>query len=98
MCPADVYYAFLVVDGLTTAPSFGSPRPGTDVMFFSLTTATTPGLRGLGPGERFRPVVPTTEALLGQLDLVVVIALIVGLMASRWQNDRRCTPISSLVA
>ena len=40
----------------------------------------------------------TTEALLGQFYLVVVIALLVGLMASRWQNDRPRTPISSLVA
>ena len=31
--PLSFYYAFLVVDGLTSAPFFGSPRPGPEFMF-----------------------------------------------------------------
>ncbi len=45
--PLTFQYAFLVVDGLTTTPFFGSPRTGPDFMFFIL-------LPRLGPGERFR--------------------------------------------
>jgi hypothetical protein len=86
--PLTFYYAFLVVDGLTNAPFFGSPRPGPDFMFFSLTTVTTLGYGDLVPAIDLGELLATTEALLGQLYLVVVVALIVGLMASRWQNDR----------
>lgn len=86
--PLSFYYAFLVVDGLTSAPFFGSPRPGPDFMFFSLTTVTTLGYGDLVPLNNFGELLATTEALLGQLYLVVVVALIVGLMASGWQNAR----------
>lgn len=64
------------------------PRPGPEFMFFSLTTVTTLGYGDLVPLNNFGELLATTEALLGQLYLVVVVALIVGLMASGWQNAR----------
>ena len=86
--PLSFYYAFLVVDGLTSAPFFGSPGR-TGIHVFSLTTVTTLGYGDLVPLNNFGELLATTEALLGQLySLVVVVALIVGLMASGWQNAR----------
>ena len=69
---------------------FNEVQAGTDFMFFSLTTVTTLGYGKPTPATDVGQLLATTEALIGQLYLVVVVALIVGLMASNWggRDDR----------
>lgn len=87
MIPLVFYYAFLTVDALSKTPFFGRPAIGQEFMFFSLTTVTTLGYGNPVPVSDLGQLLAATEALVGQLYLVVVVALIVGLMASRWQSN-----------
>jgi hypothetical protein len=84
LIPQVFFYAFLVVNTLQTPPFFGRPASGSEFMYFSLTTVTTLGYGDPSPVTQFGQLLATTEALIGQLYLVVVVALIVGLVASNW--------------
>lgn len=86
LIPLVFYYAFVVVDSAQTTPFFGRPASGPEYMYFSLTTVTTLGYGDPTPATSIGQLLATTEALVGQLYLVVVVALIVGLMASRWTS------------
>ncbi len=86
LIPIGFYFAFMVVDALSATPFFGRPAAGQEFMYFSLTTVTTLGYGDPKPVTHLGQLLATTEALIGQLYLVVVVALIVGLMASRWSN------------
>ena len=89
LIPLVFYYAFLTVDAIQ-GKFFLEEEAGTDFMFFSLTTVTTLGYGKPTPATDIGQLLATTEALIGQLYLVVVVALIVGLMASNWggRDDR----------
>lgn len=87
LIPLVFYYAFVVTDSVQTTPFFGRPASGPEYMYFSLTTVTTLGYGDPSPVTNFGQLLATTEALIGQLYLVVVVALIVGLMASRWSSN-----------
>lgn len=86
LIPIIFYFAFLIADALGSTPFFGRPASGQEFMYFSLTTVTTLGYGDPSPATHFGQLLATTEALVGQLYLVVVVALIVGLMASRWSS------------
>lgn len=86
LIPISFYFAFLVTDALQNQPFFGRPASGQEFMYFSLTTVTTLGYGDPSPATYVGQLLATTEALVGQLYLVVVVALIVGLMATRWTN------------
>lgn len=86
LIPLVFYYAFVVVDTVQSTPFFGRPAGGPEYMYFSLTTVTTLGYGDPSPATSVGQLLATTEALVGQLYLVVVVALIVGLMASRWSS------------
>lgn len=77
---------FIIVNDVSAQPFFGRPAAGQEFMYFSLTTVTTLGYGDPRPATHIGQLLATTEALVGQLYLVVVVALIVGLMASRWKN------------
>jgi hypothetical protein len=89
LIPLIFYYAFLVADAAQSGPFFNQRLSGTDFMYFSLTTVTTLGYGEPTPRTDVGQWLATTEALVGQLYLVVVVALIVGLMASRWTADKQ---------
>lgn len=86
LIPLVFYYAFVVIDSVQDTPFFGRAASGPEYMFFSLTTVTTLGYGDPSPATSVGQLFATTEALIGQLYLVVVVALIVGLMASRWRG------------
>lgn len=88
LIPLMFYYAFVVVDSVQSTPFFGRPAGGPEYMYFSLTTVTTLGYGDPSPATSIGQLLAATEALVGQLYLVVVVALIVGLMASRWSGRR----------
>lgn len=86
LIPLVFYYAFVVIGSVQSTPFFGRPADGPEYMFFSLTTVTTLGYGDPVPATSVGQLFATTEALIGQLYLVVVVALIVGLMASSWNR------------
>jgi drug/metabolite transporter (DMT)-like permease len=78
-------FAFLSVDGFGSSDFFGQPEPTTSFMYFSLSTMTTVGFGDLTAATDMARLLATTEAVVGQIFLVTLVALLVGLYA----QDRR---------
>lgn len=81
------YYAFLTVDSFSGEPFFGTQESTTSFMYFSLTTITTLGYGDLAAATPLGRLLATSEAIVGQVYLVVFVALIVSLAAGRWQRE-----------
>nr|WP_281360224.1 potassium channel family protein [Isoptericola halotolerans] len=81
------YYAFLTVDAYSAEPFFGTDEPTTSFMYFSMTTITTLGYGDLAAVTPLGRLLATSEAIVGQVYLVVFVALIVSLAAGRWQRE-----------
>ena len=79
-------FAFLTVDGYGSSNFFGDREPTTSYMYFSLTTMTTTGFGDLTAATNLGRLLTTTEAVVGQIFLVTLVALLVGLYA---QERRR---------
>ncbi len=76
-------YLFLAVAAAQTDPFFGEPQPTTRFMYFSLTTVTTLGYGDLSPTTDVGRLLATTEAVVGQIFLVTLVAALVGLFAQQ---------------
>lgn len=76
-------FAYLTVDGFVEGGFFGSDEPTTNFMYFSLVTITTLGYGDLSAAEPFGRLLTTMEAVIGQVYLVTIVAMIVGLMVSQ---------------
>jgi hypothetical protein len=74
-------YLFLAVDAAQTEPFFAGAEPTTSFMYFSLTTVTTLGFGDLSPTTELGRLLATTEAVVGQIFLVTLVAALVGLFA-----------------
>lgn len=72
-------YAFLGVDQASDGGFFGTPEPTTSFMYFSLVTITTLGYGDLNPVTDWARYLSTTEAVLGTIFLVTVVARLIGL-------------------
>jgi hypothetical protein len=81
------YYAFLTVDAYSAEPFFGAEESTTSFMYFSMTTITTLGYGDLAAVTPLGRLLATSEAIVGQVYLVVFVALIVSLAAGRWQRE-----------
>jgi hypothetical protein len=79
------FHTFLAVDSYLAEPFFGQDQPTTAFMYFSLTTITTLGYGDLAPVPELARLLATTEAVIGQVYLVTVVAMVVGLLAQRWR-------------
>lgn len=79
-------FVFLSIDRFT--PFFGSPEPTTTAMYYSLVTITTLGYGDFTAATTLGRLLSTAEAVLGQVYLVTVVAMIVGLFAQTRQMDR----------
>ena len=88
LIPVAFQFVFLTVDDLLPGGFFGSPKPPTAFMYFSLTTITTVGYGDLAPASDVGRLLATVEALLGQVFLVTFVALLVGLLGERWRVNR----------
>lgn len=88
LIPVAFQFIFLAVDELLPGGFFGSPKPPTAFMYFSLTTVTTVGYGDLAPASDVGRLLATVEALLGQVFLVTFVALLVGLLGERWRANR----------
>jgi hypothetical protein len=77
-------YLFMYIGATQDAPFFNTGTPDSDVpstsyMYFSLVTITTLGYGDLAPATSIARLVATTEAVIGQVYLVTVVAMVVGL-------------------
>ncbi|GII99793.1 ion channel [Sediminihabitans luteus] len=86
LIPVAYFYAFLTVENLGGTPFFGEDQPTSSFMYFSLTTITTLGYGDLTPAEPLGRLLAMSEAVIGQVYLVVFVALIVSLAAARVQR------------
>lgn len=76
-------FAFRAVDSVSSSPFFGAEEPTTSFMYFSIVTITTLGYGDLSPATTWARLLSTTEAIIGQVYLVTVVAMIVGLFAQQ---------------
>ena len=87
LLPLAFYYVFLAVDAHQATPFFGRPEPTTSFMYFSLTTLTTLGYGDLAAVTPLGRMLATAEAVVGQVYLVTLVAMLVGLYAQRRRAD-----------
>jgi len=77
-------YLYMYVGATQDAPFFDTATPDADVpstsyMYFSLVTITTVGYGDLSPATSIARFLSTTEALVGQVYLVTIVAMVVGM-------------------
>lgn len=89
LIPITYFYAFLTVNGYSSEPFFGVDEPSQSYMYFSLTTLATVGYGDLTAQSDLGRLLANSEALVGQIYLVCVVALLVGLFAQQWLASRQ---------
>ncbi len=80
-------YAFQSIAALDVADFFGQVEPTTSFMYFSLVTVTTLGYGDLVPVGEFGRFLATSEAVIGQIFLVTVVARIVALAGAGFGSN-----------
>ncbi|MFO7699652.1 MAG: ion channel [Acidimicrobiia bacterium] len=84
-------YLQLNMETLGLGAAFGSVEPSTSYMYFSLVTITTTGYGDLVPVTKAARLLATSEAIIGQIFLVTVIARLVSLYRAperrRWRSS-----------
>lgn len=76
-------FAFQTVDALQATPFFGEPQPTTSYIYYSLVTITTVGYGTLNAATPLGRLLSVSAAVIGQVYLVTVVAMVVGLLAQR---------------
>ncbi len=88
LIPLAFFHVFMAIDHWSPTPFFGSQQPSTSFMYFALVTVTTVGYGDLAAVTEAGRLAATTLAVVGQVYLVVFVAMIVGLRAQEWRTDR----------
>jgi len=88
LIPMAFFHAFLAIDHWSSTPFFGDPQPSTSFMYFALVTVTTIGYGDLAAVTEPGRLAATALGLVGQVYLVVFVAMIVGLRAQEWRAGR----------
>jgi hypothetical protein len=78
-------FVFLSIDRFT--PFFGAEEPTTTAMYYSLVTITTLGYGDVVAATSLGRLLSTLEAVVGQVYLVTLVAMIVGLLTQARQTD-----------
>ena len=78
---------FRFLDAWSSTPFFGVEEPSTAYMYVSLTTIATLGLGDLAPVGEVPRLVLASEAVLGQVFLVTVVALVVSRFAESHRRE-----------
>nr|WP_274387788.1 potassium channel family protein [Salsipaludibacter albus] len=76
-------FALQTVGSVQSTPFFGSPQPTTTFIYYSLVTVTTVGYGDFTAATDLGRMLSVFGAVLGQVYLVVVVAMVVGLLAQR---------------
>jgi hypothetical protein len=85
LIPVTYYYVYVALNRDSGGTFFATPQPTQSFMYFSLTTVTTTGYGDLTAQTSLGRLFANSEAVIGQLYLVTVVAMIVGLMAASWK-------------
>jgi len=85
LIPVAFFYLYLSLDQYLEPNLFGRAEPTTSFMYFSLVTLTTVGFGDLTPVTNLGRLAASAESVVGQLYLVTFVAMLVGLVARRWQ-------------
>jgi len=81
-------YVFLSMDAVLDGGFFGlDATPSHDFMYFSLVTMTTLGYGDLVPATPIGRLASTSEAVIGQVYLVTLVAMVVGLLIQQRRDD-----------
>jgi hypothetical protein len=78
--------AFRAIDAWSAQPFFGTEEPSTTYTYASLTTIATLGLGDVAPVGSLPRLVLSSEAVLGQVFLVTVVAVVVSRFAERHRS------------
>lgn len=89
LIPIAFFYAFLSVNNYGSGPFFGAEEASQSYMYFSLTTVATVGYGDFTAKTDLGRLLANTEALIGQIYLVSVVAMLVGLFSQQWLAQRR---------
>lgn len=77
---------FQAVDAWSTVPPFGEPRVSSAFMYLSLTTMSTLGIGDIVPTTEVARLLVSSEAVLGQVFLVTIVAIVVSQFAGGRQR------------
>jgi hypothetical protein len=80
---------FVSLDIYQDVPFFGHPEPTPTFMYFSLSSLTTLGLGDVAAASNLGRFLSVSEAVIGQMFLVTILALVVGLMGQRFAAGGR---------
>ncbi len=97
LIPMSYYYLFIALNHYGATQFFGQKQPTESFMYFSLTTVTTTGYGDLTAVTPLGRLLANSEAVIGQLYLVTVVAMIVGLIAATW-NQRNAAANTTVAA
>ena len=76
------YAALYQATGVWSAePPFGTPQPSSADMYLSMTTMSTLGIGDIAPTTEFARLLVSSEAVLGQVFLVTIVAIVVSQFA-----------------
>ncbi len=76
-------FAFHAIGVLQSVPFFGTAEPSTTFMYYSLVTVTTVGYGDFAAATPLGRLASVVGAVLGQVYLVTVVAMVVSLLAGR---------------
>lgn len=76
-------YIFLEVSRYSSVPFFGVAESTTSFMYFSLVSITTVGYGDLAAVTNLGRLLATTEAVIGQVFLVTIVARLVGILSQQ---------------
>jgi hypothetical protein len=65
----------------STEPPFGTPQPSSADMYLSMTTMSTLGIGDIAPSTQLARLLVSSEAVLGQVFLVTIVAIVVSQFA-----------------
>jgi hypothetical protein len=77
---------YQLMDNYSGEPFFGRVVASTVYMYYSLTVISTLGFGDYAAGDNVGRAASVIEALMGQIYLVVVVAMLVGLFISSWDS------------
>jgi len=72
-----------------TAPALPGAERTITLLYYSFTTLTTLGYGDIAPASHFARMLAVTEAVVGQIMLVVLVARLVGMHVAQWTNPRQ---------
>jgi drug/metabolite transporter (DMT)-like permease len=92
LIPLSFFHIFMAIDRWSPTPFFGDQQPSTSFMYFALVTVTTVGFGDLAAATEVARLATTSLAVIGQVYLVVFVAMIVGLRAQETAASARRSP------